>query len=491
MTARTARPILPRLAGRPDAAAGALAAAATIGLAAVAAHEGPKLSLGLLLGGFVFVAVVIGFVKAPHVVVACAIPYFCLLPMIKVLVSSQLAPTKDVIEIAAFVAAGILALKRRFVGEQWRGDQQVLVLTLLLLGLYVLNIGTAIRGGNVISLEWFHGVRLFGEPLLLLLVGLSVNDPRKTLHWAVKSLIVTACVAALIGLVQQKLGPYRLVDMGYSFNSQVRTIGAHLRSFGPFDEPFDYAAVLAFGLAAVLLWTRKRTVAALLGPVIAAGLLVSFVRGAALSAVALIALLLAKRGYATAATVVLAAAAATGVAFALLATQPTPGRVVQTGPSTYLSLNGRDRSWRIALGKPSSWPFGRGVGTFGTAAQRASRSRPPGSGGPIRQAADSGYLAAASDVGFIGLALLLALFVRIIVLLRSAIGRGEEAGWFGLAIIVILLLDAALRSSLTGFPTAHLGFLLLGLTLSATSQLSPLRERRAPQRGRDEYRPHL
>jgi hypothetical protein len=474
MLARTEMSITTRLARRPDAASLTIAAAATLGVALIAVHLGPKLPLSVLFGFLVFIAVLLGFVKAPHVVVACAIPYFCMLPMLKVLVSSQLAPTKDVIEIAAFLAAGVLTLQRRFAKESWRGDQQVLLLSLLLLALYVLNIGTAIRAGNVISLEWFHGVRLAGEPLLLLLVGLSLKDSRKTFHWAVKSLIVTACAAAVIGLIQQKIGGNGLVKLGYSYKLQVRTIGGHLRSFGPFDEPFDYAAMLAFGLAAILLWTRKRTVIAMLGPVIAVGLLVSFVRGAALTAVALIALVLARNGYATAATVVLGAAAATAIAFVVLASQPTPGRVVQTGPSTYLTLNGRDRSWRIALGKPSSWPFGRGVGVFGTAATRAAQGRPPSGGTRVRQAADSGYLATASDVGFIGLALEFVLFTRIAVLLRSGIRRGEEASWFGLALFVTILLDAALRSSLTGFPTAHLGFLLVGLTLAATREVPHL-----------------
>jgi O-antigen ligase len=229
--------------------------------------------------------------------------------------------------------------------------------------------------------------------------------------------------------------------------------------------------MLAFGLAGVLLWTRKRTVIAALGTVIAMGLAASLVRSAALATVVLIAVLLARRGSATAATVVLGAAAATAIAITLLASQPTPGRVVQAGPSTYLSLNGRDRSWSIALAKPSSWPLGRGVGRFGTAATRAAKDAPPGVGEGVRQAADSGYLATVSDVGFIGLVLELLLFTRIIVLLRAAIRRGESAAWFGLGLIVIMLVDAALRSSLTGFPTAHLGFLLVGLTLAATKQV--------------------
>src|SRR5581483_635229 len=370
-------PIRARISGA-DAAVWGVAAALTFAVTLLAAHSGPKVPLSVLLGVLVFLAVLVGFVKAPHVVIACAIPYFCLLPMMKVLVTAQLGPTKDVIEIAAFLAAAVLMLRRRFLREPWEGDTQVLVLTLLLLALYVFNIGTAIRGGNVVSLEWFHGVRLVGEPLLLMLVGMTVADPRKTFHWALKSLILTVCGAALIGLFQQVIGPARLITLGYSYKNQVRTIGGHLRSFGPFDEPFDYAAMVAFGLAGVLLWAKKRTVVWMLGPVIAAGLAVSFVRGAALSVVALIALLLARKGYASVATVVLGAAAATAVAFVFLASQPTPGKVVQAGPSTYLTLNGRDRSWRVALGNPSYWPFGRGVGVFGTAATRvAAESQTP------------------------------------------------------------------------------------------------------------------
>jgi len=467
-------PIRARISGA-DAAVWGVAAALTFAVTLLAAHSGPKVPLSVLLGVLVFLAVLVGFVKAPHVVIACAIPYFCLLPMMKVLVTAQLGPTKDVIEIAAFLAAAVLMLRRRFLREPWEGDTQVLVLTLLLLALYVFNIGTAIRGGNVVSLEWFHGVRLVGEPLLLMLVGMTVADPRKTFHWALKSLILTVCGAALIGLFQQVIGPARLITLGYSYKNQVRTIGGHLRSFGPFDEPFDYAAMVAFGLAGVLLWAKKRTVVWMLGPVIAAGLAVSFVRGAALSVVALIALLLARKGYASVATVVLGAAAATAVAFVFLASQPTPGKVVQAGPSTYLTLNGRDRSWRVALGNPSYWPFGRGVGVFGTAATRvAAESQTPTLDPRFGQAADSGYLATASDVGFIGLGLELALFTRIIVLLRAAIRRGEGAAWFGLGLFVIFLLDAALRSSLTGFPTAHLGMLLVGLTLAATRKPPPI-----------------
>lgn len=453
-----------------DATALAFAGFATLLVAAWTARSDSLLGLGLLIGVCAFIGVLIAFVKAPHVAIACAIPFFSLLPMLKILVTSQLAPTKDLVEIAAFAAAGVLALQRRSAGRSWHGDRLLLVLTLLLLSLYVIDLGGMIRGSGFYGLAWFHGVRLIGEPLLLLLVGLSLVNPRKTLHWSVISLIVTSCVAAVIGLVQQKLGAARLVQLGYSYNSQVRTIGGHLRSFGPFDEPFDYAAMLAFGLAGILLWVRRATVTALLGPIVALGLLSSLVRGAALSVVALLALLFAKKGHSNVATILLAVSAAAAVAVVMSSTQPTTGRVVQAGPSTYLTLNGRSRSWTVALGNPSSWPFGRGVGLYGTAAERAARSKPPSLGGKPKGAADSGYLATISDVGFIGLAILLTIFGRIIVLLSRAIRRGQEAAWFGIGLITVFLLDAALRSSLTGFPTAHVAMLLVGLTLASVQE---------------------
>jgi hypothetical protein len=168
----------------------------------------------------------------------------------------------------------------------------------------------------------------------------------------------------------------------------------------------------------------------------------------------------------------LGAVAASAIAFVLAATRPTPGRVVQAGPSIYLTLNGRTRSWREALGTPTTWAFGRGVGLYGTAAQRATRTTylaTSGANAPT-PAADSGYLATLSDVGLVGLALLLTLFGRMVVLFRRAISRGDQLGWLGVGLVTVMLLDAALRSSFTGFPTADIVFLLVGLTVAATSR---------------------
>ena len=125
------------------------------------------------------------------------------------------------------------------------------------------------------------------------------------------------------------------------------------------------------------------------------------------------------------------------------------------------------------------------MGQYGTAAERAKKNQPPAVGGrSSAAAADSGYLATTADVGFVGLAILLAIFGRMIVLLRRGTARGEDAAWFGIAIIVVFLVDAALRSSLTGFPTAHLAMLLIGLSLAATKVSDPTSPRTSRRPGR-------
>ena len=47
---------------------------------------------------------------------------------------------------------------------------------------------------------------------------------------------------------------------------------------------------------------------------------------------------------------------------------------------------------------------------------------------------------------------------------------GDVAGWLCLGYLTVLLLDALTRDSFTGFPTAYLGFLLVGISLAVVRE---------------------
>lgn len=57
-------------------------------------------------------------------------------------------------------------------------------------------------------------------------------------------LMATGLVTAVFGIVQQVLGPERLVELGWDYNANVRFAGGFLRSFSTFDVNFPFALFL-------------------------------------------------------------------------------------------------------------------------------------------------------------------------------------------------------------------------------------------------------
>src|ERR687884_624666 len=428
---------------------------------------GAQIGFGLVLLIAFFALCVLGFLFAPHWTTALMIPTFAFIPAAKVLVTPNIGPLKDLVTLAAILATlAVLVLEPSKARRRLLPDRWVILAVGLLLGLYVVNVG----GGHGIA--WAQGLRLTAEPLLLLVAGLALPRPGRTLRYAAVSFVATACVAAVYGLWQQAVGKWALVGYGYSFSSQVRSYNNHLRSFGTFDDPFAYAAFLLFAIAILLFWTRRSALTLACGGLLLCGLAVSFVRTAALIVVALGGLWLARKGFASSSVLILAAAIASSGAILITGAGATETTSYQAG-STSLTLNGRTSAWRTALGPPSGWPFGRGVGEVGTAAYRTSYklvAGPTSKAGASARAVDSGYLATIADVGLVGLAVLIGLFMRLVKLGRAGIRRGHKASWLAVALLVVLLLDAVTRSSFTGFPTAFLGLFLVGVALSASAQ---------------------
>ena len=439
-------------------------AAATLIVAFLAVSSGAEVGVGLPVAVALFIGAVAAFVLYPHVSIAATVVLFALVPMLKVLVLAEVGVVKDAVVVAAVVAATIV-----FVFDRPRIDRRLLILVAILLGLYVINVGS----GHGVA--WGQGVRLTGEPLVLLLVGLILPEPRRTFRWALGALIGTACLVAGYGIVQQIVGKYTLVDWGYSFEDQVRSLpSGQLRSFGTFDDPFAYAAFLLYGLGAVCFWLRRGPLAWGAGALILVGILFSFSRTAALILVAFIGLALWRRRLPVTATMVVVAIVLTAALILVNAGGTQSKTVTLAGNpdnsfSANVILNGRISAWSAALGDdPTDWVLGRGVGEVGTAAERSTYTVTRSSDTDEReQAVDSGYLATIADVGFVGLGVLLVLFAQLAGSAIRAARRGLDEGWVGLALLATLLLDALTRASFTGFPTAFLGLLLVGVAIAS------------------------
>jgi O-antigen ligase len=358
----------------------------------------------------------------------------------------------------------------------WLGaDRWLIVPTLFLLFLYIVNVA----GSH--NIAWVQGVRLFSEPLLLLLAGLALPQPQRTFRWAIASLLATGCFVAGVGLAQQAIGQWRLADIGFSFNRQIRTIQGRLRSFGTMDDPFAYASFLALALAACLFTIRRNLLAVAIGFLLLAGLAASYVRTSVLIVFALLALELARQRRTVVAWALAAAVVVTAIVL-VVGSRGTESRTYsnQTGSAT-ITLNGRTSAWRTALGSPWDWPLGRGVGEVGTAAARAGYSIATSSAEIHERRTltiDSGYFATIADVGLVGLVLLLAIFGRAAGLAHAAALRGGSEGWIALAAIAVIMIDALTRSSFTGFPSAFLGMFLIGIALAAAKERYPLAEQR-------------
>jgi hypothetical protein len=450
----------------------ACAFATALGL--LIAVERLELGIAFAVGVVLLVATMAGFVSVPHVMAAAFVSYLVLLPMLERFGTTALGGTKDVVALAAVIASAIVFIERRYSAERVKVDPCVISAVALLLGIYALD-GGALLGGSGHGWPWFHGVRLVAEPLLLLVVGMMLPHPVRTLRWASVSLLATGVVIAAFGIVQQGIGVERLLRLGYVYGQEVRQVDGHLRSFGTLDDPFAYASVLLLCLAVLLLVTTLRPRAYGAFALLSCGLIVSYVRSAAVGALALVGLALARRGRRSA-EILRIAPAALGVIvlFAIILgfSASTPDR---DGATRFLPLQARTELWRQAVGdSPLHWAVGRGVGTVGTAAQRASDSLIRTSKEPQQRGTvvDSSYVVTISDVGVLGLLVLLTLFARLLVLARRVATGGEAAGWLAFAVVTLMLLDALTRESWTSIPTAYLGMLLVGLAVAASSQVA-------------------
>jgi hypothetical protein len=418
-----------------------------------------------------FVALCALFYRAPHAAVALFVVYAIAHPALALAITPYLSPAKDV-----FVAAAVTALAAHAAaGTLRRGaDAWLVAAVLVLIGLYVVNPA----GGH--GPAWFHGSRLVVETLVMLLSGYLLPGAARTWRWATVTLIALAASVAIFGLVQQAVGPERLVAAwGYRWGDQVRvTESGHLRSFGSLADPFNYAMVLllAFAVLATTRRFRPAWATAAVGALLAAGLVASFVRTALVIAAVVGIVALVRRRRAVAAAAATATLVACGVAAGVVLSNDSGARAGSV--PELRTLNGRTELWGRALPHPLDALTGRGVGTIGPGAARARSTQVTGGftteitdarPSPARPIdfLDSMYLAVVVDVGLLGLALLLVALARATELALRAASAGGEAAWAAGLFVFILLCDGLTRSSLTSVASGMLVMLLTGLALAA------------------------
>jgi O-antigen ligase len=466
---------------RGDFAAAALAATLTLVVVLVTGREGSRIGVGGLLLLAFFCLTVVGWLAAPHVVVALLIPLFAAIPALKILFIPTIGPIKDLIVLAAAVALLVTVLQHRRGGGMPPFDRPLVLLIAAFMGLYLINLGGGLSSGQH-NIAWAQGVRLAGEPMILLLAGLLLPSPRRTLDWAVRSFVFTGVGVALYGVYQQYLGGWGLVALGYTFNDQVRFIGHLMRSFGSLDDPFAYAAFLLLALAAALFGMKPGPLKFACISIISVGIGLSFVRTAAVIGVALIAMMMIRAGRTTIAVLLFGISVASALVLLFGVAGASHTRSVPAGPGLYLTLNGRTTVWSTLFAKPSAVPFGFGVGKIGTAAERARYGLTRKSDQPqaTYTAVDSAYFATVADIGILGFAVFLALLIRLVVLAFAATKIPGSRTWLALGWLITILIDAVTRESFTGFPTAFVGMLVVGLALadaaSASASQAPVPE---------------
>jgi hypothetical protein len=419
----------------------------------------------------VFPVAAFAFRRAPHVMSVVIVFGFAVQPTLVFFVSSDFGPAKDVIVLAgmlSLLASSVIGLP----AERRRYDAWLVGGIVVLLGLYAVN------PAGTHSAQWSDGARLVIEAFGLFLVGYLGPDTTRTWRWALCALLGVALLNAVLGFAQQGIGVQRLVhQFGYQFGEQVRTTaGGQFRSFGTLEDPFNYAALLALALVCAALDLRGRRLAVGAAAVLVLGIAASFVRTeiVLVTVIAAIVLVRARRAPSAVALLLATLVAAVG----LLTLVPQSPTSPTSRSSVLATLNGRTTGWSELLSDPGDLVAGRGVGAVGSGLARSATTgiyqpghykagqAPAAASTEELRSVDSSYLATLADVGFAGLALLLVILGRILLLMRLARPGPSGAMWVSLGLWLVVVLDATTRSSITAFPYGFIALYLLGLSLA-------------------------
>jgi O-antigen ligase len=227
--------------------------------------------------------------------------------------------------------------------------------------------------------------------------------------------MVMAVVTSLVGLWQQTVSHEYLVSLGYEYEENIRfTVGMTLRSFSTFNLPFSFgfylmlALLIGFPLALAEPRRLRSKLFFLSVPLICAGMLFSFVRGAMLG-LAIGLLYLAFHRYKL---------LVWGIPIVLVAALFIPAGATLTGAVFGpRSLGERTTSWQERFEVLADNPLGTGIGTTGAAADRTATLKNEDRN--LTYQPDNSYLKVAFELGVLGLWLLVMMLVAMFLWMRS------------------------------------------------------------------------
>ena len=331
-----------------------------------------------------------------------------------------------------------------------------------LAGLVVVGFLSAIAVGGVQALVglkiWFFYV-LVGFAAWRCPLDASERDRLVTI------LMVTGLITALIGLLQQVMGPGALNQLGYEYNSTIRFAGGRLRSFSSFNQPFGFGfylmLVILIGIPqAVSDPRRPRNQLFLVSlPFLVLGILTTIVRAAWLGLAVGLAYLGAGR-YRVLLMV---------IPLALVAILLAPRDTLAPALSTHSSED-RLAGWQQNAAAIRDAPLGNGIGATGSAAEKVAKLT---AGGDTYQP-DNFYFKTVYELGPVGLWLLVLLLVAAFLSTRAAArrlsGRDAALGW-GVAAAILAAAVASLAATYFEiFPMDLLFWLLLAVIADVDAQ---------------------
>ena len=235
------------------------------------------------------------------------------------------------------------------------------------IGLLMLAAASAVPVGG---LQAAVGLKVLFFYLLVAVVVWRCPLDERERDQLVTILMVTGVVTSLVGLGQQLVGPDRLNQLGYEYNTTIRSTGGFLRSFSTFNQPFGFAFFVMLSLIVGIPQAfseparpRNRFFLVML-PVLGLGLASSFVRGAWIG----LAVGLAYLGFSRHRALLLL------LPLAVVSVPLLPGDLTATALSGR-SSGQRVTSWAERVVQLRDNPAGAGIGATGSASEKVAAIR--------------------------------------------------------------------------------------------------------------------